>query len=150
VPEDPADRDAVLEGLRAEDGALAVQYGRERAEQTLPGILSAPASPCLRRVRRVAVEIAHRALAEGVARELVRYGRRPRPPIPRCRASPSRRHHRPRRRRHHVRRAHRPVIWQRRSGPDSAEDEGQIHWIPRVLVEIIGERTAASAVDRAA
>ncbi len=41
MPEDPADRDAVLEGLRAEDGALAVQYGRERAEQTLPGILSA-------------------------------------------------------------------------------------------------------------
>lgn len=101
VPDDPEDREAVLDGLRGENAALGGEDGRQRAERALIGgdpgraAETAPSTSITRQradqrvtgilasagfaapsddVRRVAVEIMQQVMVEGVRRDLERYG----------------------------------------------------------------------------
>lgn len=107
MPDDPEEREAALDGLRADDAALAGERGRQMAERVLfgedmhPRAAAAPVSGIRRLrteggapgilasagfatpsgdVRRLAVEIMHRAMAESVVRQLLRYGETTSPP----------------------------------------------------------------------
>jgi hypothetical protein len=178
VPDDPDDREAVLDALRGENAALTGEDGRQRAERVLFGddparTGDAVPSTSIKRlrvdrhgagilasagfaapsgdVRRIAVEIMQQVMAEGVRRDLERYGElagaadsslsgitvlSSPPPAPVAGIT-------------FGQLVDRYLAAPERAGL-SPKTKLKYAGFRRVLVEIIGETTAASAVDRAA